>query len=95
MRRAARTDQNHDEIVKALRQVGATVQSLAAVGAGVPDLLVGFRGQTFLVEIKNPEKSPSERQLTPAQKIWHHCWTGGPLAVVETVEDVLKLIGIK
>jgi hypothetical protein len=94
MRRAARTDQNHDEIVQALRKVGATVQSLAAVGAGVPDLLVGFRKQTFLVEVKNGQASPSERKLTPAQVIWHHNWTGGSLAVVESVEDALKVIGL-
>ena len=92
MRRAARTDQNHDEIVQALRKAGATVQSLAAVGAGVPDLLVGFRKQTFLVEVKNGQASPSERKLTPAQVIWHHNWNGGPLAVVGSVEDALKLL---
>ena len=46
MRRAARTDSNHEEIVKALRAVGATVQSLAGVGHGVPDLLVGYQGKT-------------------------------------------------
>ena len=46
MRRAARIDRNQPEIVKALRQVGAHVTSLAAVGDGVPDLLVGFQGMT-------------------------------------------------
>ena len=39
--RAARVDQNHVEIVKALRDHGAFVVSLATVGKGVPDLLVG------------------------------------------------------
>ncbi len=95
MRRAARTDQNHDEIVQALRKVGATVQSLAPVGAGVPDLLVGFRKQTFLVEVKNHKAPPSERKLTPAQVIWHRNWQGVPVAVVETVDDALKVIGLK
>lgn len=44
MRRAPRTDANQAEIVAALRTRGALVQSLAGVGAGVPDLLVGWRG---------------------------------------------------
>ena len=95
MRRAARTDKNHDDIVQALRAVGATVQSLAAVGSGVPDLLVGFRKQTFLVEVKDGQASPSAKKLNPAQVIWHHNWTGGSLAVVESVEDALKLIGVR
>lgn len=95
MRRAARTDKNHDEIVQALRKVGASVQSLAAVGAGVPDLLVGFQGQTFLVEIKDGQAAPSAKKLNPAQMIWHHTWRGGPLAVVESVDQALKLIGVK
>ena len=69
MRRAARIDKNHDDIVQALRAVGATVQSLAAVGSGVPDLLVGFRKQTFLVEVKDGQASPSAKKLNPAQVI--------------------------
>lgn len=36
MRRAARVDRNQAEIAAALRKVGATVQSLAAIGEGVP-----------------------------------------------------------
>ena len=48
MRRAAKIDSNHAEIVAALRGIGAYVMSLASVGGGCPDLLVGFRGHTFL-----------------------------------------------
>ena len=53
MRRAAKIDGNHTEIVKEFRGYpGVTVLSLAAIGKGVPDLLVAFRGVTWLVEIK-------------------------------------------
>jgi hypothetical protein len=41
MRRAAKIDANQPQIVEALRKAGATVHSLAAVGNGIPDLLVG------------------------------------------------------
>jgi Holliday junction resolvase len=86
MRRAARTDSNHEEIVKALRAVGATVQSLAGVGHGVPDLLVGYEGKTILMEIKDGAKSPSKRELTPDQVKWIDNWTGGSVFIVDTVQ---------
>ena len=47
--RAAKIDANHEAVVLALRSAGATVQSLAGVGKGVPDLLVGYQGQTLLL----------------------------------------------
>jgi hypothetical protein len=47
----------------ALRSAGATVQSLAGVGKGVPDLLVGFKGQTLLFEVKDGFKPPSKRDF--------------------------------
>ena len=55
MRRAARTDSNHLELVKAFRTLGCSVLSLAAVGKGVPDLLVSIKGITWLVEVKMPK----------------------------------------
>ena len=45
--RAARVDDNHVAVVEALRKAGAMVQSLAAVGDGVPDLLIGKFFQTL------------------------------------------------
>jgi Holliday junction resolvase len=86
MRRAARTDSNHEEIVKALRAVGATVQSLAGVGHGVPDLLVGYEGKTILMEVKDGKKSPSKRELTEDQVQWIDAWTGGSIFIVDNVE---------
>ena len=94
MRIAARTDENHEQIVKCLRDAGAVVQSLAAVGHGVPDLLVGFRGQTILIEVKNGSKSPSRQRLTEDQIRWHGAWRGGPIAVVDGVEAALRALGV-
>src|SRR5580700_7594734 len=51
MRHRPRIDANHVEIVKALRQAGASVQSLAGVGKGCPDLLVARAGQMWLIEV--------------------------------------------
>lgn len=93
MRRTAKVDANQESIVKALRTVGASVQSLAAIGNGVPDLLVGFRGQTWLMEIKDGAKIPSRQQLTDDQIKWHSNWQGGTLAVINSTDAALKLIG--
>jgi Holliday junction resolvase len=92
--RAARTDANHIQVVSALRAAGATVQSLAAVGKGVPDLLVGHQGHTLLMEVKDGDKSPSQRKLTEDQLKWHREWNGGTLAVVDGPEAALRALGV-
>ena len=92
--RAARIDANHEQVVSALRAAGASVQSLAGVGKGVPDLLVGFQGKTLLMEVKDGKKTPSERRLTEDQLKWHGAWRGGPLAVVDGVDAALRMLGV-
>ena len=94
MRRAAKVDANHTQVVMALQAAGATVQSLAAVGQGVPDLLVGFQGKTLLMEVKDGQKPPSHRRLTEQQITWHGAWRGGPIAVVDGVEAALRALGV-
>ncbi|QBM33857.1 hypothetical protein [Acinetobacter baumannii] len=91
MRRAAKIDANQNEIVKALRQVGASVQSLASTGKGCPDLLVGFRGVNWLLEIKDGQKVKSARKLTPDQIEWHESWRG-KVFVVESTDEALQVI---
>ena len=92
--RAAKIDANHEQVVSALRAAGASVQSLAGVGKGVPDLLVGFQGKTLLMEIKDGRKTPSELRLTEDQVKWHGAWRGGPLAVVDGVDAALRMLGV-
>lgn len=92
MRRAARTDANQLEIASALTASGAAVTSLAAVGGGVPDLLVSYRGAWYLLEVKDGRKSPSRRKLTKAQTDWHPTQRA-KVHVVETMEQALQAIG--
>jgi Holliday junction resolvase len=92
--RAARIDANHEQVVSALRAAGASVQSLAGVGKGVPDLLVGFQGKTLLMEVKDGRKTPSERRLSEDQVRWHGAWNGGPLAIVDGVDAALRMLGV-
>lgn len=92
--RAAKIDANHEAVVLALRAAGATVQSLAGVGKGVPDLLVGYKGQTLLMEVKDGLKPPSKRALNEDQLRWHGRWNGGALAVVDSPDAALRMIGV-
>ena len=90
MRRAARTDSNHTDIVDGLRQIGCSVLSLAAVGKGVPDLLVARNGKTVLMEVKDGTKRPSKRRLTPDQEIFHVAWKGE----IHVVESRFQAVGV-
>lgn len=94
MRIAAKTDANQIQVVSALRAAGASVQSLAAVGKGVPDLLVGYKGTTLLMEVKDGRKPPSAQKLTEDQLKWHGAWKGGSLAVVDGPEAALRMIKV-
>lgn len=85
-RYAAKRDANEKEIIKALKQVGASVYQIS--GEGVSDLLVGFRGATYLLETK--QKSG---RLTDPQKYFLETWRGGTIAIVRTVDEALKAIG--
>lgn len=91
MRRAAKVDDNQAEIVAALRKIGASVTVTSAVGNGFPDLAVGWRGMTTLLELKDGSKPPSARKLTPEQEKWHANWRG-QVAVVETVEQAIEAV---
>ena len=88
-RRKSKVDQNQAEIVAALRAVGASVECLHSVGGGVPDLLVGSRGVTYLMEVKTATGS-----LTPDQERWHPAWRG-QVAVVRSVAEAYAVIGVE
>lgn len=91
MRRAAKRDSNHAEIVKALRGNGVKVLDLGAVGNGCPDLLVGAQGRLTLLEIKDGDKPPSARTLTDDQVRFHREWlaAGLPVFTVESIEAAI------
>ena len=84
MRRAAKVDANHSEIVKSIRAAGISVYDTSAVGRGFPDLVCGYAGRTFAVEIKDGAKFPSQRRLTGPQEAFRASWKGD-YTVLETV----------
>lgn len=86
MRYAARVDVNQAQIVSALRAAGAYVWII-----GLPvDLLVGYKGHTFLVEIKDGPK----KKLTKLQEDFFKNWSGSTLARIDGPEAALRMIGV-
>jgi len=93
MRRAARVDSNQWNIVDALRKAGAKVTLLHQVGGGCPDVLVTRKDKSFaLLEIKDGEKPPSARKLTPDEQAWHDAHEGSPVYVITSVDDALHVL---
>jgi len=86
--RAARTDANQKEIVVALRKAGATVHHLHTVGGGCPDLVVGYQGVNYLMEIKT-----KTGKLTPREQEFFDLWAGR-CVVVRSAERALNVIGL-
>lgn len=89
MRSRPRLDANHLEICQALNAVGASVQSLAALGGGCPDLLVAYRNRTFVLELKTETGT-----LTKAQESWLLHWQG-PVSIVRDANGALRAIGAR
>lgn len=90
MRRAAKVDASHEAIVSALRAAGASVQSLAPVGKGCPDAMVGYQGTTYTLEFKAGRTSKAVRER---QEKWRAEWRGSPVVTVFTPDEALRAIG--
>lgn len=81
-------DENHDEVIKALLQLGCSVFDLYKVGDGMTDLLVGYRGLNFLVEVKRDEKA----SFTPMQIRFNATWRGSVIRANSPLDAVEKVI---
>lgn len=73
------------------RYQGVSVFSTHVIGKGFGDAVIGFRNKNFIVEIKDPKLFKSEKKLSDAEQRFHESWQG-QIDVVETLDDVLKLI---
>jgi hypothetical protein len=91
MRRASKVDANQPAIVKAYRDAGCAVLSLAPLGKGVPDLLVCHEQVLYLVEVKDPTQPKFAQALKPDQKKFHEIWPG-PIHIVHDEAEALEVL---
>lgn len=95
MRRAAKVDTNQSQVVRELRQIpGVSVFPTHMVGGGFPDLVVGWRGVTILVELKDPDRPPSARKLTPDEQAFCDSWTGAYM-IATSAEEIYGCLALQ
>ena len=90
--RNAKVDKNQPEIVKALRRSGAIVKHLHIV-KNLFDIIVFYQGQVYCVEIKQDKK----KKLTKGEQECKEDLesVGVKYHIIYSIEDALKMIGIK
>lgn len=94
MKQRAKVDVNQKAIVQVLRAVGATVAPTHQLGKGFPDLVVGYKGTNYLLEVKDGTQPPSRRKLTADEQQWHDTWRG-TVHIVNDEAEALQTIGAK
>lgn len=94
-RRKDKIDANQPDIVKKLREIdGVTVE------LGMDDILIGYEGVNYWIEIKDPERSQNKAghfkkgEIKPHQAWLDENWTG-QYSICTTLEQILETIGIK
>lgn len=83
---SGRVDSNHKDVVEAFRAAGCSVLSLASIGSGAPDLVVGTDGFNVLVEVK-----AQKGQRNEAQRKFDHDWNGW-IEVIRSTEEAVALV---
>jgi len=81
---AKQRDANEPAIVKELKQIGCSV-----VRGDLVDLIVGYRGRSWLFEIKFPGK---RNRLQPSQ-VELKCNFLGQYDIIETSAEAMKIMG--
>ena len=87
LRTASRVDGNQKQIVGALRGIGASVLHVHQL-KNCFDILVGYRGRTFLMELKASEKE----KLTEGEAEFKSTWRGSEYHVVYSVDQALAIV---
>jgi Archaeal holliday junction resolvase (hjc) len=90
VRHKPKLDSSHRGIVKALESAGARVQSLAALGGGVPDLMAVRASKVYLIECKTPGP-PSTRRVRDSQVAWSERM-GITVHIVSTPEEAIAIL---
>lgn len=83
-RKAAKRDTAEPAIVDALQKMGASTYRLSKP----VDLAVGYRGKTYLVEVKSGKAG----KLTASQIDFMANWRGGQVRLIRTPEEAIDWI---
>lgn len=70
--------------------MGASVAVTSSLRNGFPDIVVGYKGENYLIEIKDGSKPPSQRELTEDEKKFHENWNGS-VQIVCNIDDLITL----
>lgn len=84
-RRNPKRDQSEPQIVVLLQKSGAVVHRVS--GKGIPDLLIGFRGKTYLAECKTGNRKLNDNQIE-----FFETWNGFPPVIFRSIEDVTEWV---
>lgn len=83
-----RADANAGPIWKYARRLGASVAVLTNVGGGCPDGYIGFQGRDIgFADIKGDKED-----LRDSQKDFIARWRGGPIHILRTADDLVRLL---
>lgn len=86
LRGRTRRDANEAAILDSFRRAGWSVLKINEPGA--PDAVVfNPRGFGYPIEIK-----VIKGKLRPKQEKFHESWTGPPVRIVRTIEDVIEMV---
>lgn len=90
---AKRTDSNSSQILEALAACGWYWLDTSRAGFGAPDGFAVRAGRLVPIEIKDGDKPPSARQLTPREIEVHAAFAaaGVPIRIVSNVDEALTL----
>jgi len=91
LRKHGNTDSNQKDIVKAFRDFGAAVTVTSGVGDGFVDIVVSYRNEWFMIEIKDGEKCKSAQKLTDEEIAWNSKQKA-VVYIVATAQDVVNLL---
>lgn len=88
--RYGRKDANQNELVAVWESLDCSVLDISQSPVGF-DVVVGYKTQAILVEIKDGTKPPSARKLTENEFSAHLNWRG-PKAIVKNNEEALAVV---
>ena len=89
---ARKRKDNQSKINDNVRAHSSMFHDTGSLGGGFPDLVVGYRGVLYLLEVKDGNKPPSKRRLTPDEQKFFNDWAGYPVHVVNSTEEAINAI---